>query len=894
MDGSDATVGNGGSPGRAALLLLRLWRLAAVALAAGLLHVSGQRGEPTGVGDGIGIERARRWFPEANRLVATGPGRGTYSVLNPGGTPLGMLIATSPESDDIVGYSGPNRVLVALDAGGRVTGMELVGSGDTPAHVAEVERAPGFWRSLSGWRPAAEPAPRVAAVAGSTLTSLGIAEAVERRLTGRAPSLRFPEGVTLDEVRGVFPRARGLRRGGPRPDWVTVLDEGGGVLGFAARSSPFAEGVRGHGGPTEVLALLEPDGRTVRAVQARRSYDDADYAERVREDAVFWRGLAGRTVEEWARLEFGRAGIEGVSGATETSYAAAEGLRRRLAADHAAWQRGTRGWGWNARDLGLLAIVLGAAIMSFTGMRGSARVRRGWQIGLVMVFGLWLGDLLSLALLAGWARHGVAWDTAPALVLMAGLALLVPWGTRRQFYCHQICPHGVVQEWLALCRRWRVIPSPKVAAWLERLPAVLLGVAFLPLVGGWSFNLARLEPFDAWTWAGWGTVSGVLAIAGWVAALFVPMAYCRFGCPTGALLRFVRPGGARDRFGARDVLASALLVAGGVLVLWRGGMVGRVGRGGTGSDAAASGEGMVAVGRAFGTTWSVKVPGWGASREALERAMGAELERVESTLSHWRTNSATSQFNASLTTLRMEMPDEFVRLVARCLEIARASDGAFDITVAPLVRAWGFGPGDAVPSPPSEEALGSLLPRVGWRKVTAEVAGGWVRKEHPAVQLDFGAILQGYAADRLADVLGSAGCTNFLIEVGGELLARGAWRVAIEDPERPGEVLRAVVLRDAALATSGTYRTRRSEGGRTRSHLIDPRTGRPVEHDTVLASVVHRSGADADAWATAVLVGGGTRGAGGVAEAAAGVLTVRGSGGNRVTTASARFPSETP
>jgi thiamine biosynthesis lipoprotein len=543
----------------------------------------------------------------------------------------------------------------------------------------------------------------------------------------------------------------------------------------------------------------------------------------------------------------------------------------------------------------LLGVILGSLFMAFGGGRGRKSVRRIWQGLLVGVFGLGLGDLLSVSLLAGWSRHGVAWETAPGLVLLVALALLVPWATERAWYCHHLCPHGVLQEWLARIRRWQVAVPERLNRWLVWGGPVLLGLAFLFALARVDVDLARIEPFDAWTLTPAAWVSGIVALIGLAASLFVPMAYCRFGCPTGALLAFLRHAGRGDRLGIRDAVAALLLITGTGLVLARTSSTS------THSAASASvpggvpgGDVQVLAGRAFGTTWTVKLRPPVADPVALEAVLGGELERIEASLSHWRTNSATSQFNAASTTQALEMPGELVSLVARCQEISRATDGAFDITVAPLVRAWGFGPGESPPSPPDAAALEILRARVGWQRLGIDTNAMTLRKDHPGLQIDLGAILQGYAADRLSERLVAAGSTNHLIEVGGELLARGRWGVAIEEPGGAGRVLRRVTLQDAALATSGTYRTRRSDGGRARSHLIDPRTALPVDQGVVLASVVHRSCALADAWATAMLVLGGTNAEAFVRTAGIEVLTVEGLRQPWQVGTTRGFPAETP
>lgn len=864
--------------------------MAAVILAACLLRWAGNRELRTLAGaTEVPITEVRRLLPDASRLSARDPERGGRRVLNASGSVVGYVLTTSPWTDDLIGYTGPNHVLVVLDAAGVVRGASLLDSGDTPAHVEAVRSAAGFWSSFVGWNPAREAMPRPAAVAGSTLTSLGVAEAVERRLSGRAPSMRFPDPVTLDEVRGFWAAAAVLEAETPRAGWIRVRDGGGRVLGHALRTSPQAETVRGYAGPTEAVVWVGPDERTVEAVRLRRSFDTPDYVDRVREDTGFLGQLAGRTLEDWSVLDFRSSGIEGVSGATITSHAVAEGVRRRLraaledaAGDGGGWR--LRGW---VREVFLLAIVLGSGVLTAGGMQGRTWIRRVWQGLVVLGLGLGCGDLLSMALVAGWAGRGVAWETAPALVLLAAMALLVPWAAGRGWYCGQICPHGVVQEWLGRWRRKsRTWQMP--ASWgrvLERLPWVLLALVFLVSLTGWRVDLAGWEPFDAWTLRSSLTASVVVALLGLVASVAIPMAYCRYGCPTGALLRFLKGGWDARRWERRDAVAAVLVLAGALLLGFRE-LRGRA------AEGSVVGRDVRLAGRAFGTGWSVRLRGEVGDATALESELAGELERVESGMSHWRDTSGTAQFNAASTTLPVEVEPELARLVGRCLEVSRASGGALDPTVGALVRAWGFGPGPAPSGVPDAAELERLRQRTGWERVIVDLESHTLRKTHPGLELDLGAILQGYAADRLAERLVARGFRKFLIDVGGELLARGTWRVAVEDPETPGRVLRTVLLKDAALATSGTYRTRRSNGGWVRSHLVDPRTGRPVEHGVRLVSVMMASAADADAWATALLVGGGAEGLARLRERGGEALVVTaGPAGARVET-TAGFPAE--
>jgi thiamine biosynthesis lipoprotein ApbE len=856
------------------VVTVRLFRLAVVCLAAWLAHLAAREERAS---DLVPLTAVREFFPDAASLSAPSGLRGGVSVFDSSGRKLGSVMTSSPEADDLIGYAGPSNLLIALEPNGRVRGVSLLSSGDTAAHVDEVRRTDSFWKSFVGWTPASEPRRHIDAVSGSTLTSLAMAEAVERRLTGSTISRRFSEPLTLDEIRAVFADAARLQTNEPRPGWTTVLDDRDRTLGFVIRTSPISDNVRGHRGPTESLAAIAADERTVIGVRLRRSYDTAEYVDRVRDDDDFLSRLAGRSIDDWARLDFAAAGIEGVSGATQTSFGVAEGLRRRfraeIAARDAAAQASHRTW----HNAGLLLVVLGSLAIAYSPLRTSRILRFLWQGVLIVGFGICLGDLLSLALLAGWSRHGVAWQTAPSLVLLAMVALVAPWSTRRNVYCQHLCPHGAVQEWLTSLRRGLargmgtlVRPlrlsntkdgegCPSSTRWLARVPVVLLAVAVLIAVVRPQFDLAQLEPFDAWVLPMTAVVSTIVFVVGLVASWLVPQAYCRFGCPTGALLKFVRSGGRYDHFGRRDGAAVVLLILSGAIVGARlSSQAERIDPAAVASPTAAIEPANIELrGRAFGTSWTVKLRGNWTNTTGVRDRIAAELSRIETTLSHWKPDSATAQFNATETTLPMEQPAELIALVARGQALSRATNGLFDLTVAPLVQAWGYGPGERRETPPTNAKIQELLQRTGWQKLEVDREANTLRKQHPALQLDLGALLQGYAVDQVAALLDAAASTQtpeYLIEIGGELRARGAWQVAIENPSNPDQPLLTLTLSNAALATSGTYRSRRLVGHEDVHHLISPVTGRPVAATIRLCSVVSPTCVEADGWATALFL----------------------------------------
>ncbi len=813
---------------------LRLSLLAAVAL---LLYYAGRQPPPA---DDVSIVDARRFFPAAAKLAAGDAQLGGQAVLDEKGKPLGLLLTTSPHADDLIGYSGPSNLLIALDLEQRVIGVHVLSSGDTASHVEQIRQQRSFWKQFVGSDQTTR-RERVDAVSGSTLTSLTFAEAIEKRLRGSATSLRFPEPIKLRDIRKLFKAARKMEADNPRVGWNKAFDAEGNHLGYVVRTSPYSDNARGYQGPTESIVAVAADGKTVIDVLIRKSYDTEEYVERVRPNDEFRDSLKGHTIDDWAKLDFAKEGIEGVSGATQTSFAVADGVRRRFAGD-AAVQR-PKEKPWNLQP-GLLAVIAGGIAMAFTALKSNRRARLAWQAILIGAFLFWIGDLLSIALFVGWSRHGVPWRTAPAVVLLAAVALVVPWVSRRQIYCQQLCPHGAAQTWLGQFKRLHFRIS---AVWQKRiavLPAILLAVSVVLGVFVVGFDLAKLEPFDAWVLKGAAVISAIIAVVGLIISLFQPLAFCRYGCPTGELLRLVKSGGSHDKLQRRDLIATIFVgcVALGLFLPKWWEMYQRAAV----SPQRRETKTIEIGGKAFGTTWTIKLRG-NQQTEPIQTAITAELERIESTLSHWRPDSFTAQFNASETTLATEQPDELLKLIARAQELSKLSNGRYDITVAPLANAWGYGPSGEQKSPTDEE-LAQLRERVGWEKLTVDLEAKTLRKKHPQLQVDLGSMLQGYAADRAKQILDDAGVNEYLINVGGELLARGSWQVGIEDPRDPQRMLRTFQLQDAALATSGLYRAD--------NHILSPHTGRPVTTTTTLCAVSASTALEADALATMLLVAG--------------------------------------
>ena len=269
------------------------------------------------------------------------------------------------------------------------------------------------------------------------------------------------------------------------------------------------------------------------------------------------------------------------------------------------------------------------------------------------------------------------------------------------------------------------------------------------------------------------------------------------------------------------------------------------------------------VGPSMGTLYTVSVDAdlSEGERPHIAAAIEAKLARVTDLMSTYDSDSEISRFNRHESTEPFTLSPETMDVLLMAHEISERSRGAFDVTVGPLVDAWGFGPSPVVAPVPDSAALAALLPLVDYRGLALDQATRTATKGDPRMRVDPTAIAQGYAAEAVADTLRALGLANFLVDVGGELRAVGtrrdgrAWRVGVERPDGvEGSVAGTIDLTDEGIDTSGDYRNYFEEGGVRYAHLIDPRTGQAVRVRDASVTVVHDDTAMADAWATALMV----------------------------------------
>lgn len=263
-------------------------------------------------------------------------------------------------------------------------------------------------------------------------------------------------------------------------------------------------------------------------------------------------------------------------------------------------------------------------------------------------------------------------------------------------------------------------------------------------------------------------------------------------------------------------------------------------------------------GRIFGTTYHITYQ----SDDNLKKEIEETLKAVDQEFSMFNPQSTVALINEGK---RPTLSDDFLEVYQLAQQVNEESDGAFDITVAPLVNAWGFGFKNQ--QMPNNHQIDSLRRLVGMEHVSLAEAKGsqYVRFQRPRMMLDFSAIAKGYGTDRVARLLMSHDVANFMVEIGGEVYAKGnsekrlPWRIGVskpvDDPDNDAQELETVLnVTNQAMATSGNYRNFYYKGGRKYAHTIDPKTGRPVQHSLLSATVLAPTCAEADAYATSFMV----------------------------------------
>lgn len=293
--------------------------------------------------------------------------------------------------------------------------------------------------------------------------------------------------------------------------------------------------------------------------------------------------------------------------------------------------------------------------------------------------------------------------------------------------------------------------------------------------------------------------------------------------------------------------------------------------------------GLSLVGATMGTTWSVRVTDCAADVcDQLTAEINDRLQELTARLSHYEPESELSGFNNHAGTDWYAVSADLSTVTAYALQVSTQTNGAFDVTVAPAVNAWGFGPiertldgtldgtmnGDMAAddstdnglTPPSSASIAQAIQHSGYTKLTVRESPAALRKEDPLLRLDLSALAKGYAVDQLTYLIETAGSTNYMVEIGGEIRTSGErqdgkpWRIGIQPPDTTLEIQYIVTPGNSALATSGDYRNYYMLDDQRISHTIDPASGKPVANNLASVSVIAPDTMQADALATAIMV----------------------------------------
>lgn len=281
------------------------------------------------------------------------------------------------------------------------------------------------------------------------------------------------------------------------------------------------------------------------------------------------------------------------------------------------------------------------------------------------------------------------------------------------------------------------------------------------------------------------------------------------------------------------------------------------------------------MGQTMGTSWHITIVKTednhsvidGIDNNQLKQLIDNELKMLNQQFSTYIPDSVISRFNAQQTTQPVQVTQELLHVVDSAQIISEKTKGAFDITIAPLIQLWGFGTDISV-TKPEDLAITKTLKATGYQFLTLHKNPPLLKKNIPQLSLNLSAIAKGYAVDKLAMLLNNQGFQNYLVEIGGELRVKGhnpqgdEWQIAIEKPisDHQRTAQEIISLHNIAVATSGDYHNYFEEKGVRYSHTLNPTTGRPINHKLASVTVLHPSTMMADAYATAIMVLGETKG----------------------------------
>ncbi len=267
------------------------------------------------------------------------------------------------------------------------------------------------------------------------------------------------------------------------------------------------------------------------------------------------------------------------------------------------------------------------------------------------------------------------------------------------------------------------------------------------------------------------------------------------------------------------------------------------------------------TGSTMGTTYSIKIVGVNnldeIEKNDFQSRIDSILVEVNNQMSTWQKDSEITSFNNLQDTTWVRVSRDFAYVVNKAIKVSNLSNGAFDITVGPLINLWGFGPEHKPNIIPSDEGIAEAKKRIGYEKIHVYEDLTKIKKDDENIYISLAAIAKGFGVDKVANYLEDENYSNYMVEIGGEVRTAGKnhlnkdWKIGISVPDGSMHIQKIVPISNSSIATSGDYRNYFEEDGVRYSHTIEPSTGKPITHKLASVSVIHNECMIADAMATA-------------------------------------------
>jgi Na+-translocating ferredoxin:NAD+ oxidoreductase RnfG subunit len=501
------------------------------------------------------LEESRKGMPSAVRLGDASDGM--FPLLDEAGVTVGWATTTYPQAEKILGYAGPTELFILFDAQRKVKSVSLLGSADTAGHVAKIQDDSAFWDQWRG-RPEAAlgAAPATRIVTGASLTSEAMNRGIAARFGAEGMEQWFPGELSPSQLTRWFPEAtliEPLTQEGIYQVWKNDRK-----LGTVLRSSRMGVSARGFNGTSDLIVCLDSTGGTILGVGLLGSRDNEPYVSDVADELKYADSFAGKKIADLSDSDPPLV----VSGASVTAEAVVASVGEMLRRHQTAEAK--RGFPWS-QAIALSWIALGV-VVGLAKWGNRPRVRFAFALVSVAA-GVTLGWMVSQDQLIGWSRNGMNVGAVLPLLALTAVALVIPAYTGKNIYCNRICPHGAAQTLLGHVVKKRFALPLKLHHLLRRVPWITLlviwGLAFASI----GLPFSHIEPFESWSSGFQAVLPAMIFTVGLLAAIFLPQGYCHYGCPTGALLKFLTH--APGRWTSKDTAALVLVALAGGFVLFR-------------------------------------------------------------------------------------------------------------------------------------------------------------------------------------------------------------------------------------------------------------------------------------------------------------------------------------